>query len=325
MFKTLVLALLVSFSLSSLASDKLVLLTSLDPVKNRPALRSKAWDINKKLEKIFYSRLTPYYTTRDKLKIIHFATIEDLTRELGDPENRAVFWVSHSNGSGLDNGFDRNIVVDYQGKDLSEGFQNPSSELTYLAFVGCHAKYLVENFLEKGFMSNNENLKTYSSVKRVDARKALKRAIGHYIYHSYRDNLSSSDQMCQPVERIELTVSRELPKVAPEGHEITAIKVMQRDRLLGVFPKGLPGERQELTIHLAPGERKKDLKLVFDSGIASEQVVMGEFNIREADYRVFATRDGRILGKGRYVFNLKGSVEDLPQAQLVNKINCFNN
>lgn len=311
------------FSSALFAGEKLVLLTSLDPNKNRPPLRSKNWNINKKLERIFYKRLTPYHTSKDQIKVIHFATINDLTRELADPENKAVFWVSHSNGSSENSAFDQNIVVDYQGKDLSEGFQNPSSHLQYLGFVGCRANYLVQRNQDKGYMSNNEHLKIYSSSKKVDARRALKRAIGNYLHHHFAGNLKDSDKACELVERQEIAIRRTLPVELKEGDEITDLKILQRDKLVGTFPKGNPGDVQEITVKLAVGKKKRDYKLVFDSGIASPQVVMGSFEVLEANYKVFSKRDGTPLGKGRYVFNLKDKVEVLPTKQLEKRTNCI--
>lgn len=321
--KILILFIFSSISLGGFAGEKLVLLTSLDPDKNRPALRSRAWDINKKLENIFYKKLTPYHTTKENIKIIHFATINDLTRELADIDNKAVFWVSHSNGSNANSAFDKNIVVDYQGKDLTEGFQNPSNHLMYLGFVGCRAKYLIEKNFEKGFMSNNENLITYSSLKKVDARMALKKAIGNYLYHDQLGNLKPSAKRCELVEKTELTLRRILPLDVTADQEITEIKILQRDKLVGIFPKGEPGEVQEVIVQLTPSESKRDLKLVLDSGIASTQVAMGDFEMLGADYQIFSTRDGRPLGKGRYVFNLKGNTGELPKSELVKKQNCI--
>ena len=312
-----------AFSGNVFANEKLVLLTSLDPHKNRPPLRSKSWNINKKLEKIFYKKLTPYHTSKENIKVIHFATINDLTRELADPENKAVFWVSHSNGSAPNSAFDQNIVVDYQGKDLSEGFQSPSSHLQYLGFVGCRANYLVERNQAQGYMKNNENLKIYSSSKKVDARRALKSAIGNYLYHYFEGNLKHSEKRCEMVERQEITIRRTLPAELNKGEEITDLKILQRNKLLGSFPKGEPGEVQEILVKLVPGSEKRDYKLVFDSGIASRQVKMGRFEVLEAKYKVFSKRDGTPLGKGRYVFNLKDKIEVLPNKQLEKRKNCI--
>lgn len=308
---------------SDIGDKKLVLLTSLDPDENRPRFRRRSWDINKKLENIFYERLTPYHTSLDNIKVIHFATITDLTRELADANNKAVFWVSHSNGSPANSAFDRNIVVDYLGKDLSEGFQNPSSKLHYLAFVGCFADYLVQKNREFGYMQNNENLVTYSSTKKVDARKALKYAIGNYLYHHFQGNLKDSTKKCEEVERKELIIHRTIPNDVSDDQYLTEIKVMQRGHLLGVFPKGKPGERQELKVNLLPKDNKTDIKLVMDSGIASSQVLMGDFEILGVDYRIFATLQGRPLGQGRYVFNYKGALDELPPTILTKKKNCI--
>ena len=313
----------ISLYANEIGSKKLVLLTSLDPDENRPRFRSRSWDINKKLENIFYERLTPYHTNRDNIKIIHFATISDLARELANKENKAVFWVSHSNGSPNNLAFDKNIVVDFQGKDLSEGFQNPSSKLEYLAFVGCYADYLVQRNKEQGYMLNNENLLTYSSQRKVDARRSLKYAIGNYLYHHFEDNLKESNQTCERVERKEVIIHRNIPNQVKENEYITEIKVLQRGHLLGIFPKGKPGERQEIKVNLLPKRSRKDLKLVFDSGITSDQIVMGDIEVLNLDYRVFATRTGRILGQGRYVYNYKGSLDELPKNIETYKKNCI--
>lgn len=324
MYKKTLIALFIAFlSLTALAGEKLVLLTSLDPDENRPRFRRSSWDINQKLESIFYDRLTPYHTTRENIKIIHFATIEDLTRELADPENKAVFWVSHSNGSNANSALDKNVVVDYQGKDLSEGFQNPSSKLQYLGFVGCFADYLVQKNLDNGYMQNNENLIINSSTKKVDARRALKYAIGNYLYHHFEGNLKPSQKYCDEVERQKLVIRRTIPNQIESDQYITSIKILQRDKLIGLFSKGEPGEIQEIKVNLVPGTRKTDIKLVFDSGIASNQIAMGEFEVLGADYQVFSTRDGRPLGRGRYVYNFKGSLEDLPETILTTKENCI--
>lgn len=322
--KKLIALLILVASFASFAGEKLVLMTSLDPIKNRPVGRSKVWNINQKLENIFFDKLRREITNLDDVKIIHFATVQDLERELADPENKAVFWVSHSNGSDAGSVLDRNVIVDYEGKDLSEAFQNPSNKLEYLAFVGCRADYTVKKHTDMGVMNNNENLQVYSSQKKVDARRALKRAISNYRYHLYQGNLSESTKSCETVERQKLIIRRTLPMEKIEEHKITAIKVLQRGRLLGVFPIAELGDVQELAVAMVPGESKRDIKLVFDSGIASEQVVMGEFEVLGQDYQVFSTRDGRPLGKGRYVFNFKGDLLELPNTEIITKKNCIN-
>jgi len=321
--KRVVILLLCLFSVSVLGADKLVLLTSLDPDKNRPPLRSSSWNINQKLENIFYDKLTPYHTSRDNIKIIHFATLSDLDRELSDPENKAIFWVSHSNGDNGNGALDKNIIVDFQGKDISEAFQHPSKQLNYLGFVGCNVDYMVKDFKAKGHMSNNENLMTYSSSRKVDARRSLKKSIGHYLYHHFENNLKSSDKKCEQVKRINLTIKRTLPIDMNGKKYITDIKVLQRDHLVGVFPKGIPGDVQEIDVSLLPGESLVDYKLVFDSGIASNEILMGKFEVLNTDYQVFSTRSGRPLGRGRYVFNLKEEKNYFERFIFKNKRNCI--
>lgn len=215
------------------------------------------------------------------------------------------------------------MVVDFQGKDLSEGFQNPSSKLQYLEFVGCYADFLVQKNIENGYMKNNENLIINSSTKKVDARRSLKYAIGNYLYHHFEGNLKSSEKYCDEVERQELVIRRTIPNTINEDQYITSIKILQREKLIGLFPKGEPGELQEIKVKLVPGVSKRDIKLVFDSGIASNQITMGEFEILGADYQVFSNRDGRALGRGRYVYNYKGSLGDLPETIITTKENCI--
>jgi len=308
---------------SAFSADRLVLMTSLDPQVNIPVGRSRNWNINKKLETIFVKRLGHIVRSSSDIKVIHFATAEDVSRELSDSKNKAVFWVSHSNGAQSGQIIEQNTIIDYQGKDLSEVFQNPSSKLQYLAFVGCRADYTLQKYKDMRLMNNNKNLKTYSRIKKVDARKALKRAIKDYLFKLNREELSQSKEKCKLSKKHTIKLRRDIPADLPPGKVITSIKIIQRGIFLGLFPLGQKGETQEISIELIPGESKRDIKLVFDSGIASQDIEMGKIQIINANYKVFSNRIGLPFGKGRFVYNFIGNLSDMPKPNLTKNLNCI--
>ena len=319
MIRILMIILLAIFSVKSFSQDRVVLLTSLDAKKNIPFARSSSWDINKKLEKIFKRKLKHIH---ENLVVVHHVDKETLFKELSNKNNKAIFWVSHSNGSEGDI-INNNTIVDYRGVDVSEVFQAPSKGLQFLGFVGCNAKFLVEKFKQLKTMNNNENLLTYSRAKKIDARIGLKKAIKSYLKAQKNQLLKKSNKKCEEFQKVEVTITRTIPeKFSSIGSEALSLKVLQSGKLVGLFPKGSAGEVQSIKVFLDNPTRKNDLKLVLDSGITSKSVVMGKIEFENMNYKLFANRLGIPFGVGRHVFRYKGSL-DLEIYKINKKsINC---
>ena len=319
MIRILIIILLAIFSVKSFSQDRVVLLTSLDAKKNIPFARSSSWNINQKLEKIFKRKLK---NIKEELVVLHHVDKETLFKELSNKNNKAIFWVSHSNGSEGDI-INNNTIVDYRGVDVSEVFQVPSKGLQFLGFVGCNAKFLVEKFKELETMNNNENLLTYSRAKKIDARLGLKKAIKAYLKAEKEEKLKASTQKCEDSQKIEMTITRALPREFKTNiDEALSLKVLQAGKLVGLFPKASAGDVQSIKVHLDNPTRKNDLKLVIDSGITSKNVVVGDIEVEGMNYKIFANRSGIPFGVGRHVFRYKGSLDLEIYKTNKKQINC---
>jgi hypothetical protein len=243
------------------------------------------------------------------LKVIREATQDDLHRELSDPRNDAVFWISHAvssdsqDGLGFDDG-----ILDFEGRNVRELFQNVHPSVRFLAVLGCKARPILEKLVAEGFYKHNGQLTIYSRDEKIDGLKEIPRAL-----ESYRKVTAEPSSFCPVKEGYPVRLVRQLVTAGKP----TSVKVLNRGRLLGVFPKGEPGASQEMNVYLESVSSPQDLKLVFDSGLAAKSEIhsMGLIEVFtfsfDGGWEPFTDSHGRILGHNQNIYRYSGSATPL--------------
>jgi hypothetical protein len=309
MQRILILIFVSLFSLSLMAKDRVVMLISLDPETNRPPLRSKNWNINEKLEKVFLKKLKKKNL---ELVILPFSRQDQIRRELLNPNNHAVFWVGHSNAA---TGLVGTGLYDDRGFNMKEIFQEVHQNIKFLGLVGCQALPFVEALKKSPYWNLNSHIKTYARDKRTDARKGLKRAIKAFL-----DIEEMAPKSCQEKEVIQVTVTRSSDK------ELSSARIIRKGELVGVFEKN----QVRSIIDLAPGLKKSELKLVFESGApnnTTKEFNLGELEFHSVDeslsWKLFSDRDGNPIGFGSHVYRFTGSLEEEISTQNILPKQCL--
>lgn len=283
------------------AHDKIVLLTSLDPEKNRPPLRTKNWNINEKLE----SRFRKYLKRMDvelTPVVKHFSTADDLYQTLNDDHVKALIWVGHAGfneGQGLS---ETKTIIDFQGRDLKNLFQAVSPNLRFLGLVGCRGKLFLDEWKKEGWLENTPHLLTYGREVRTDARKGLRLAMEELKDLFKKDsNLMDFPIVAQPVGKDELTIVRSNREETP----MESVQILQRGKLIGFLPAS--DQDQTVTIRVDLEESSVQNKIISDSGfsaLAKADINMGVLDIEGENslYKLFQTATGKPIGVGKHIY-----------------------
>lgn len=287
--KTLTALVLLLSALTALAQDRAVLMIS---IHGKTGIFRK--EISEKIRREFTAR----YRHPLPLVVIQEATQEDLYRETRNPENRAIFWVSHANSFNGGGGLEReDLITDREGHNVKDFFQRVHPNLNLLAVLGCKAlPILKKNEYQK-------NLTLVSFDEKVSSKRAIAKSL------SALDAVVFSPGQCHSEEGIPVTITRETTR--PSG--AVSVKIMNRGRLIGFFPRPTTTGAQTITVHLAAAKSAADLKLVFDSGKIdpNAQVDLGTFTVTSETagaWSVFSDLQGRPLGVTQHIYRFKGDV-----------------
>ncbi len=272
------------------------MLISLDPETNRPPLRSRNWNINEKLEKVFLRKLKK----KDlELVVLPFTRQDELRAELLNPNNHAIFWVGHSNAEA---GLAAAGIYDDQGFNMKEVFQEIHQNIKFLGLVGCQALPFVESLKKSSYWNLNSHLSTYAREKRTDARSGLKRAIKAFLKMDKKEA-----PVCHEKEVIQVRVTRSSDK------ELSSARIIRKGQLVGSFDEN----QEEITIELPLGLSKSELKLVLESGAPNNTKTkfnLGRLQFEAEDeslsWKLFADRDGNPLGFGSHVYRFTGNLKE---------------
>lgn len=171
---------------------QMVLLTSFDPRPNvafpneipewiRSYLEKSAnrdlREIPLRLESTF-RRFYRHFPQFD-LKVIHLATQEDAWRELHDPLNFGVYWISHASGPEASEVLGGNIV-DGRGFSVAPIFQDAHHDLRILGILGCGSTERLLDSKPFRHLFDREifpDLRVTANDDLVDATSALERAM----------------------------------------------------------------------------------------------------------------------------------------------------
>ena len=288
MIQFICLSLILSFNL--FASRQVTLLVS---VEGSTRVLFKVTDTTKRLVDQFRNQ---YSGIKLPLKIIANANQEDLHRELLNPENEGVFWVSHANsfdqGQGLGN---EDTIIDIEGNNVKDLFQQIHPSIRFVAVLGCRTAPIIEGFRQKGFYADNKDLFLYARDKKINGIKEIKKALEVF------KNLSPSEEVfCPQLEGFPVKMKRVIGK--DQGGK--SIKIMNRDKFLGLFPAGSPGEIQELSIYVPAPKTVHDLKFIIDSHTDKISIQSHAFN---GEWKVFSDSSGRPIGVGQNIYRFSGS------------------
>jgi hypothetical protein len=315
------------------ARPNVVLLSSLETPKIW--YHSKKWKIEKTLNKIFYKRFK-----KSGLNIIIKEKVdqETLRKELLNPKNIAVFWVSHAkDNQDITSGVSSDAaIVDYYGVDVKDHFKNIHPNMRYVGLVGCNAKNLLQEYRDEGHYSNNKDLLIHSFDKKVDARIGLRKSIRKSAkqigklkkrllatprvigYASVFDEFNDSKACMSTQKGFKINVTRELKEDSP----VVAIKA--QDKILHVFPQGKAGDIQNAEVYIqAPLAEisRNTFKITVDTNLFSNmtKLYLGNFDFNadwNGDWKIFAKRNGIPLGVSKNLYRYKGQTptsEDLSE------------
>jgi hypothetical protein len=301
-------------SLSVMASSKVAVLISIENPDHRPLFRSKDWSLSQDLRQYFEKKMG---TTPFEIVFFEKATQEVLHRELSNPDNIALFWISHAtsfntNNSGL--GFD-DTIIDSEGHNVKEIFQLIHPRMKYLSVLGCKAGPILDKIKAAGFYKNNQDLILYAKDKNILAKKEIKNSI--LDFKNRFTSIENNQPLCLEKTGLPIKITRTIPLgLSVKGRE-TSLKILHQGKLLGIFPKGKSGDVQSITVHLS-GEnisKPSDLKIVIDSGMVSKdkKLLMGIMNIQSDDFsgiwEPFTDSEGEILGVTQNIYRYRGATE----------------
>lgn len=292
---------------SNSAEAKVLLLTSLDAELNRPPLRFKSWDINKKLEKIARKRLKEF-----DLEVHHHVDQYKLYEMLQRKEIEAIFWVSHSAGTvrGISDAFSAVQILDYQNRNLAPLFYQLPRDLNYLALVGCQSQIILNAWKTNPRIDLDHpvSLAYFLEDKKVDARRSLKRAIKNYrSLQGMRSDFSDDEDERDDLEDLDMKeLNLSVTRSASHSPAISA-RLMLNNQVIALFEALPAGHIQQMNLQLKLSEAElKNLKLILESGGgAREEESLGTLSITDetgGEWKLFSKPDGTPIGHGTHIY-----------------------
>jgi hypothetical protein len=241
-----------------------------------------------------------------KIKTIHYAKQDDLWKVLHDPENIAVFWVSHggyepSNIVGIS---DFAVVVDEFGYDLAPIFNSVHPHLRFLGIIGCLTQKVV-NF------KPNPLIDVMTFDIKTNPMSGLEKAIARSKVVLRPELLSVKPEIyCHEKKFLPVVISRTIPQDETNLRH-PPVRIMQKDRVLGVFPTGFPGDIQFLEVELEAG---KSLNLSVSAGsnpmLKTDEISLGKFEFSAGNprhfWKLFSLNIGIPIGVSTYAYDYVG-------------------
>lgn len=248
--------------------QKIVLMTSV--VAEKSPIRSFfcSHSYLSKLEDKFRQQ---FKHTNYEVQVTHGADQYHLWKELHDPRNVAVFWLSHSGvaitggkegqASGV-MGFQK--VSDIEGYDLAPVFQKIHPNLRFLAMIGCDSQSVIDR-LEIG---KSDLLRVIGFHGKIDAKKGLKQAMFEAkSVLSSPDVLAGYPPVCSRVPGYRVRAHRlfsEPSSYFTEPDQKTVFlphrsaRVMADGQIVAVFPKPRPQEMNQVIEFFLPAKKLGD-------------------------------------------------------------------
>lgn len=332
------LILCVSFSASA---ARVLLLSSVETPKIW--FHSKDWEIEDSLEKIFKNRFK-----ESGLEIVIKEKVDQVTlwKELNNPENMAIFWLSHAaDEKQLASGISSDsAIVDFYGNDIKSLFSRVHPNLKFLGLVGCNAQGILDTFNEKGFYKLNKDFKYHSFSKKIDARKGLRRAIEAAANHLGKYdkkfasiprvkisqnmiNSFSSNNLCEQTSKVlEINITRSTNSDSPP------VTLSVNDQVFEMLPEQKANTTMHIKTYLQATliKSSNDLKITVHSNIfaSKDRIELGDFEVQPVNFigswTTFSKKDGTPIGITSNLIRYKGDLpsdEDIIEKQLFKCLN----
>ncbi|EQC46905.1 hypothetical protein [Bacteriovorax sp. Seq25_V] len=321
---------------------RVVLLSSVETPKIW--YHSKDWKIEDSLEKIFHKS---FKKSGYEIIIKEKVDQQTLWEELHNPDNIALFWVSHAKAeSQLANGITNDAaVVDYFGNDVKDLFRSVHPNMRYLGLIGCNAKSLLQTFKENGDYNSNPNLITHSFDKKIDARKGLRQSIknsakslGIYKKNRKKDgfiystpsilSLFSENRMCEQETSVyEVKITR------TSDVDVESVAVKVNSKVLAILPAMSANDIQDVKVFIPSSivSTKHDLKITIDSNkyYSATRLDLGQFDFQAVNFignwKLFAKKDGTPIGITKNLYQYKGKVPEIESTTLKSLYQCSTN
>lgn len=317
MIKLLILLFLFTANIFA-STAQVVLMTSIKTPKIW--YHKKSWNVNKTLERRFKKS---FKESGYKVKVVHEATATDLSRELQDPKNKGLFWVSHSNqaqqiGSGIEV---PDLVYTINGVDVKNLFQKIHPNMKYLALIGCRGESLLNKFKKEGYYNGNLDLQIFAFKKKVDPRsglrKALKASLGHLGYkgrfrlrnfrlpniNTTQEQLNSKPHQCIEQNFLSLNIKR------TANNSLGAASLTLDGKFIAFFPE-TKNTQQIQTIQIPTEFFNKTKKKKFTlQKMHNKNLKLGILDFssdEDLNWKVFSKRDGTPIGSAKNLYLLQG-------------------
>lgn len=249
------------------------------------------------------------------LNIIAEATQEDLHRELSNPENKALFWVSHANSFNPDSGLsNENVILDVEGNNVKDLFQKTHPGLRFLGVLGCRTAPIMKGLESQGYFQHNPELMVYAREKKINGMKEIRRAL-----EAFEAQKESRPYQCPTINAHLIRLTRIV------GENGKSLKVMNREKFLGLFPQGLPGSTQILEVYVPSPKSAHDLKLQIDTDGSSQEERDQIFIKSDAflgEWKIFSDASGRPIGLQQNVYRYQGPIEPLQTPKNYSPFRC---
>lgn len=282
--------------------QKITLLISLDPQK----LCNSIFSCSKKdyisaLEDIF---LKQFSKSHYEIEIHNFADQRDLWTALHDPQNVAVFWLSHAGAAKNRRGEPSELmtvgqVSDASGFAVSPVFTKIHPNLRFLGVIGCNTTDTLKRF------HFPPDLTVYANNKKVDAKRGLKSAIKKSL-----DTLQKAEIRAGYISECpdkQTGYSIRIQRFFSSNKSIRpAARVLAGENVLGVFPgvqnTGVIGQEQKFFVPQKEGDIKSLPDLRIDVGtnaiFQADKTLMNMLDIGNLNFILTdnAKQDLRIWG-----------------------------
>lgn len=129
-----------NFFCSEVVAGRLVLLSAIHDIEEYRWNRNLYSALERKFRRNF---------PEDNIKVVHHARQEDLYAELNDPQNTALFWLSHSS-SHTSNPVVGNLIVDSARANVLPVFQKIHPNMRWVGIIGCKARPLAKKLEREG-------------------------------------------------------------------------------------------------------------------------------------------------------------------------------
>lgn len=293
-----------AFAYSAIPETKnVVLLTS---------VKHKKIDIEFKLERIFRNKLANFPFN---LKVIHAAGIEKLRFELTNPQNDAVFWVSHGafNKVNESTGITQKpLLLTYDYKNVAPLFAQINSNIQYLGVIGCNTRNIINYYRDT---EENTNLSSFISKGKTIAQLGLKKALRKFKRAWRNARLKESQIIAEDFVTIQVTrtaLDTDLPALIIENASgYLDIAPAQKANSSRVHEIRIPTNQLDLT---------QNLNLSFKTGLSpfvlEDAAAFGhiELNLKassNSSWSLFSKPNGEPFGNNSRLFIFKGSLEDI--------------